>query len=712
MKKLTLTLSALTLCFTVACGQNDTTKTNTIDYKVEHQASLLNALPSNAVAYSRYPNLVSLITTPQADALYPALSSQAMQKQSASIIDGIDNNLLSHIQDPKHRELLSLFLKKQAAPLEMAVLSASSVTPELLLQTKINLSEMSELTDLLTQLVAVSQGQLQLDSEPDAQGNFKLATGPFSAYGYFDINSKDFVVYGGPTANKRTLTKYRASSHETRSDVKAFEAQFDTAGAGFAFWADTAKLWNQLSVMAPPEVKQQLDNFNLQNAKFVYIGTAAKDGHSSFRAHIEYKNSDDNLLFFPASQPSMDVKVAAPVNFVITLPVPNQTHLAQLIKNDKQINAYPSLEEKISQAAEYLKTEHQLDLNQLMSAFGSSATVVNDKAGTWLSLPIQDTSAFEALVKVTQEKLGAKLKKINVSGSEITHYTFPGLTKLIMDSNEDEFKDNTSAALMQLLSAENTHIYWVHEGSSLIVSSLPQTLIARERHKSTRSITDWAEAKGVNRDDSILSMTVNSEGLPKAAYHMYLSAIQSLSDIAGVEPNLTAMPLAEDLNLSEDGRIGIALNTGKNATSFVLDYEQTPIDYLAGGNMMTSIAILGVLSAVALPAYQDYTIRAKASQALISASRIQTTLSKYYAVNGTFPTEKDSKGFSTVTEAADIYYDASNNIIKIMYTENLDDRLSGTEMHLIPNVSDSGYVTWSCHNVSAPKALIPSSCRH
>ena len=711
MKKLTLTLSAIALCFTVACEQKDTSKIKTINYKVEHQASLLNALPSNAVAYSRYPNLASLITTPQADALYPALSNEVMQSQTASIIDGIDKNLLSQIQDPKHRKLLSLFLKKQTAPLEMAVLAASSVTPELLLQTKINISEISEFTDLLQQIVAASQGQLHLTAEPDAQGNFELATGPFSAYGYFDINNKDFVVYGGPTANKNTLTKYRASNHETRNDLKEFEAQFDAAGAGFSFWADTEKLWTQLSVMAPPEVRQSLEIFNIQNAKFIYIGTASKAGHSSLRAHIEYKNGDENLLYFPASKPSMDIKVAAPVNFVATLPVPNQTHLAQLIKIDNQLNNSPSLESKVARASENLKAQRQLDLKQLMSAFGSSATVVGDKAGTWISLPIQDANAFEALVKITQEELGAVLKKSNVSGTEITHYTFPGLTKLFLEGAKEQVAGKNGAALMQLLSAENTHMYWVREGDNLIISSLPQTLVSRERHKSKLSIGDWAKGRGISRDNSIFSIAANAEGLPKTAYHMYLAAIQSLSDVAGVDPNLTAMPLAEDLNLPEDGRIGIALNTGKNATSFVFDYEQTPLDYLAGGNAMTSIAIMGIVAATALPAYQDYTVRARASQAMVSAGLVKANVSEYYLENGAFPTEGGSERFSVETEIATVYYDVTDNVVKIIYAEGVDGRLSGTEVQLIPSIAGGGYVTWACHNVSAPEALIPSSCR-
>lgn len=718
MKKLTIVLSAVAFSFIAACGPKDSTDntdaraSKRIDYHVDHQATLLRALPSNAVVYSRYPSLVNMITTPSEDALYPALENSAMQTQTASILEGIDKNLLSKIQDPQMRELISLFVNKQTAPLEMAVLAASSVTPELILHTKINVADMSELKSLLEQIVAASQNQLQLTDGPDAEGNFEIATGPFPAYGYFDLNNKDFVVYGGPTALKRNLTEYRAGKLEKRNDLKEFEAQFDASGTGFAFWADTDKLWSQLSALIPLNIKPEVDKLNLEGTKFVYMGSASKSGHSSMRLHIQYKEDSDNLLYFSTSQTALDAQVAMPLNFTATVPMPNQQHLAQLIKLDNQLSVSPSLNASIVEMTEQLKTEYELDFNQLISAFGSSATVVGDKAGTWVSLPIQNTEAFDNLIEITQKKLGATLTKTNASGVEIAHYTFPGLTKLALEAAEEDIKSEMTEPLMQLLSAENIHLYWVREGDNLIIASLPQILIARERHKSNTTVSMWAKSRDINRGESILSMTANVEDLPKTAYHMYLAGVQTLSDIAGVEPNLIAMPLAEDLGLADNGRLGMALNTGKTSTSLIFDYEYTPLDYLSGGNTMATVAVVGVLAAVALPAYKDYTVRARGSEALLLASQMKVELSEYYSQNNAFPTEKNSTQFAIETDSATIYYDAEVGVIKIFYAPGIDDRLTDTEINLIPSVSEAGYVEWVCSNVSAPIALIPPSCRN
>ena len=54
--------------------------------------------------------------------------------------------------------------------------------------------------------------------------------------------------------------------------------------------------------------------------------------------------------------------------------------------------------------------------------------------------------------------------------------------------------------------------------------------------------------------------------------------------------------------------------------------------------LMIVIAIVGILAAIALPAYQDYTVRAKMSEALARMAEGKTTVAEYYAANGTFPT--------------------------------------------------------------------------
>ena len=64
--------------------------------------------------------------------------------------------------------------------------------------------------------------------------------------------------------------------------------------------------------------------------------------------------------------------------------------------------------------------------------------------------------------------------------------------------------------------------------------------------------------------------------------------------------------------------------------------------------LMIVIAIVGILAAIALPAYQDYTIRARMSEPLAIAAEAKTTMSEFYASNGRLPTLQASLGLGAL----------------------------------------------------------------
>jgi len=53
--------------------------------------------------------------------------------------------------------------------------------------------------------------------------------------------------------------------------------------------------------------------------------------------------------------------------------------------------------------------------------------------------------------------------------------------------------------------------------------------------------------------------------------------------------------------------------------------------------LMIVVAIIGILAAIAIPAYQDYTIRSQVTEGLNLASAVKTSVAEYYAQNGTWP---------------------------------------------------------------------------
>ena len=63
--------------------------------------------------------------------------------------------------------------------------------------------------------------------------------------------------------------------------------------------------------------------------------------------------------------------------------------------------------------------------------------------------------------------------------------------------------------------------------------------------------------------------------------------------------------------------------------------------------LMIVIAIVGILAAIALPAYQDYIVRSKMSEPLAALAEAKTTIAEYVASNGDYPTNMTSFGINT-----------------------------------------------------------------
>ena len=62
--------------------------------------------------------------------------------------------------------------------------------------------------------------------------------------------------------------------------------------------------------------------------------------------------------------------------------------------------------------------------------------------------------------------------------------------------------------------------------------------------------------------------------------------------------------------------------------------------------LMIVVAIIGILAAIALPAYQDYTARAKMSEVVAAASACKTGVAEFIQTNGAFPADAEAAGCS------------------------------------------------------------------
>lgn len=685
-----------------------------VSYTVPNQAQLLQNLPQQSIAYARIPALRGILFGSQGSALQPAAAHDAIEQQWALIIEGLQKNILAKLGDSEVDELLDLLISKQQAPIEMALIpgKAGVITPELLISTRLDYDSAQALTGLLEEVANLSNGQLLLTSAPDAEGQFALAGEQISVNGYFESDSKRFVLHAGIQIDNKTLEAFRAQNMETRKDAYDFERSIDEAGKGFAVWIDTKILWEQFSPLLPVPRRQALEKLGLHELAFAYAGNPSKDGHSSLTMVLQHGNPDQNAFNLSTPDQARDVKVSLPVKLATTLPLPNREHIEQIMSLIAVVSDDDSLAQTYQQGVDSLQEKHGIDLDKALGAFGPGGVLVNDRAGLWAALPILDQPAFDELIAWSVEHLGAELDTQAIAGVEYSHYEFPNLAKAAYSFAEKPTVDDQDQAawLFSILDANNLHLYWHHEQSNLIIGLVPQTLLARQRHLSNSTVNNWLAAHKINWQGGLLSVLVESEALPRRIYRLHLDSLQRLSSLAGVNANLFAMPLAEDLQLPDQGRLGAQFSVSAEQIRFQLDYEESLADYLFGTNAVAALAAVGVVAAIAVPAYENYSIRAQVAETLFATAQLKVSLAEFYYSNDRFPNAEEADEYYQQLPNAFAQFNAEGQAIEITFYDDAGE-LAGKSIWIEPEILEGSIVRWQCQNQDIDLAQVPSDCR-
>ena len=125
--------------------------------------------------------------------------------------------------------------------------------------------------------------------------------------------------------------------------------------------------------------------------------------------------------------------------------------------------------------------------------------------------------------------------------------------------------------------------------------------------------------------------------------------------------------------------------------------------------LMIVVAIIGILAAIAIPAYQDYTVRGQISEGLTLADGAKAGVQDFYSNRGRLPPANTSAGLAKDNSINGNYTTnvlVTDGTITITYGNRANTAINGKKVSIRPGGNESNQLVWVCGKASAPSANV------
>lgn len=131
--------------------------------------------------------------------------------------------------------------------------------------------------------------------------------------------------------------------------------------------------------------------------------------------------------------------------------------------------------------------------------------------------------------------------------------------------------------------------------------------------------------------------------------------------------------------------------------------------------LMIVVAIIAILAAIAIPAYQDYLIRAQVTEGMSLAGGAKAAVWDFVSNTGRFPTRNESAGLATSTSITGDYVSSVNlapaGKITVSFGAPRANNSIRTSTLVISAITQAGSITWSCNGGTVSDKYLPATCR-
>lgn len=130
--------------------------------------------------------------------------------------------------------------------------------------------------------------------------------------------------------------------------------------------------------------------------------------------------------------------------------------------------------------------------------------------------------------------------------------------------------------------------------------------------------------------------------------------------------------------------------------------------------LMIVVAIIAILAAIAIPAYQDYTIRAQVSEGVSLTTGAKAAVWDFVSNTGRFPPANESAGLAQPASISGSYVSSvnvANGQIQVAFRGSKANTLITDQTLILSPVTHTGSITWSCTASTLSTKYLPSACR-
>jgi len=131
--------------------------------------------------------------------------------------------------------------------------------------------------------------------------------------------------------------------------------------------------------------------------------------------------------------------------------------------------------------------------------------------------------------------------------------------------------------------------------------------------------------------------------------------------------------------------------------------------------LMIVVAIIAILAAIAIPAYQDYLIRAQVSEGMVLAGGAKAAEWDFVSNTGRMPKNNESAGLAKSTSILGTYVSeldlAPAGKITVSFGTAKANVAIQSSILVLSALTHGGSITWSCTGGTVPNKYLPSSCR-